>query len=208
MQAEAGGGFADVLLVDGVEPVRAEGRFALLDEIGDESDHRRNFSAPELGDFLKGASLLQQFAGFLGGIGRLGMPFLGGPFTARESAEGIENFIAVEFTFLFAYTGDLAEFEDGAGLGLADGVEGGVVENDEGGDHLLAGGVSAPLAEEFAEFFVHPNGWIQFVFGGFEEAVGILDWQGFPGSVLGYTRQPPWGAAANGGSLPTVPFFD
>ena len=197
-----------MLLVDGVDPVRAEGRFALFDEIGDESDHRRNFSAAELGDFLKGASLLQQFAGFLGGIGRLGMPFLGGPFTAGESAEGVENFIAVEFTFLFAYTGDLAEFEDGAGLGLADGVEGGVVENDEGGDHLLAGGISAPFAEEFAEFFVDPNGWIQFVFGGFEEAVGILDWQGFPGSVLVDTGEPLGSAGADVADFAAIPFCD
>jgi len=35
IQAEAGADFEDVLLVEGVDPVRAEGRFALFDEIGD-----------------------------------------------------------------------------------------------------------------------------------------------------------------------------
>jgi len=64
IQAEAGAGFEDVLLVDGVDPVGAEGRFAFFDEVGDESDHRRNFSAAKLGDFFEGASLLQQFPGF------------------------------------------------------------------------------------------------------------------------------------------------
>ena len=106
------------------------------------------------------------------------MPFAGGAFAIGKSAEGVEDFFAIEFTFLFAHAGDLAEFGYGVGLRLADGVESGVVEHDEGGDHLLAGGVSAPFAKEFAEFFVHPNGRIQFVCGGFEDAVGILDWPG------------------------------
>jgi len=133
------------------------------------------------------------------------MPLFGGAFSTGESAEGVEDFVAIEFTFFFAHAGDLAEFGDGAGLGLADGVEGGVVENDEGGDHFLAGGVSAPLAEEFAEFFVHPNGWIQFVCGGFEDAVGILDWRGFSGWVLVDTGEPLGSASADVADSAAIP---
>lgn len=67
VEAKAGGGFEDVLLVDGVDPVRAEGGVAFFDEIGDEDDYRGNFSAAELGDLLKGAALIQQFERFLRG---------------------------------------------------------------------------------------------------------------------------------------------
>jgi hypothetical protein len=67
IQAEAGGGFEDLLLVDGMHPIRAEGRFAFFDEVGDEDDHRRNFSSAELGNLLKGAALIQQFQSFLRG---------------------------------------------------------------------------------------------------------------------------------------------
>ena len=35
IQAEAGAGFENVLLVDGVHPVRTEGGFSLFDEVGD-----------------------------------------------------------------------------------------------------------------------------------------------------------------------------
>ena len=65
IQAEAGAGFEDVLLVDGMDPVWAEGCFALFDEVGDEDDHRRDFSPAKLGDFLERASLIQQFECFL-----------------------------------------------------------------------------------------------------------------------------------------------
>src|SRR6266481_6334522 len=99
------------------------------------------------------------------------MPLFGGAFSVGKPAEGVEDFFAIEFAFLFAHAGNLAEFGNGAGLGLADGVEGGVVENDEGGDHLFAGGVSAPFTQEFTEFFVDANGGMQFVFGGLEGAV-------------------------------------
>src|SRR6267378_7615509 len=136
------------------------------------------------------------------------MPIVGGAFSVGKPAESAHDFFTIEFTFLFAHTGNLAEFGETPGLGLADGVEGGVVENDEGGDHLLSGGVSAPFAEEFAEFFVDPNGWIQFVFGGFEEAVGILDWQGFPGSVLVDTGEPLGSAGADVADFAAIPFCD
>ena len=109
------------------------------------------------------------------------MPIVGGAFSGGKPAESAHDYFTIEFTFLFAHAGDLAEFDHGARLRLADGVEGGVVENDEGGDHLPAGGISAPFAQEFAELFVDLGGWIQFVFGGFEDAVWIPDWPGFSG---------------------------
>ena len=65
IQAEAGGGFEDLLLVDGMHPVRTEGCFAFFDEVSDEDHYRGNFSASELGYLLKGAALIQQFQCFL-----------------------------------------------------------------------------------------------------------------------------------------------
>src|ERR1700719_2080101 len=110
VQTEAGGGFEDVLLVDGMDPVRAEGRLALFDEVGDKSYHRRDFSAAELGDSLEGASLIQHIERFPRRAGGLRMPLFGGAFAAGKPAEGVEDFLAIEFTFLFAHAGDLAEF--------------------------------------------------------------------------------------------------
>src|SRR5713101_663586 len=109
------------------------------------------------------------------------MPIFGGAFSVGKPAKRVEDLFAVELTFLFAHAGNLAEFEDGAGLGLADEIECGVVENDEGGDHLLASRVSAPFAEEFAELFVDANGGIQFVSGGFEKTIRIPGWLGCSG---------------------------
>jgi len=64
------------------------------------------------------------------------MPLFGGAFSVGKPAKGVEDFLAVEFAFLFAHAGNLAEFGDGARLGLADEIECSVVQNDEGGDHL------------------------------------------------------------------------
>ena len=176
IQAEAGAGFENVLLVDGVDPIRAEGQLALFDKVGNQGDDGGDFSAAKLSDFLERAALIQEFERFLGWARSLGMPFFGGAFATGEPTEGVEDFFAIELTFFFAHAVDLAEFGDGAGLALADGVESGVVENDEGGNHFLARGVSAPLAEEFAEFFVDANGGIQLVLRRFEDAIGILGW--------------------------------
>jgi len=176
IQAEAGTGFENVLLVDGMDPIGAEGQLAFLNKVGNQGDDGGDFSAAKLGDFFEGATLIQEFERFLRWACGLGMPFFGGAFAIGKTAEGVEDFFAIEFAFFFAHAGDLAEFGDGVGLGLADGVESGVVENDESGDHFLAGGVSAPFAEKFAEFFVHANGGIQLVLRRFEDAVGILGW--------------------------------
>lgn len=67
VEAEPGAGFEDVLVVNGVDPVWAERGFAFFDEVGDESYNRGDFSAAELGDFLEGAALIEQFQGFLRG---------------------------------------------------------------------------------------------------------------------------------------------
>ena len=195
-----------MLLVNRVDPVRAKERFAFFDKVGDEGDDRRNFSAAKLGDFLEGAPLLQQFQGFLRRARGLGMPFLSRAFAIGKSAKCVEDFFAIEFTFLFAHAGNLAKFGDGAGLRLADGVEGGVVENDEGGDHLLAGSVSAPFAEEFPEFFIDLDGRVQFVFGGFEDAVGILDWPGRFGCGLVDAGQPFRSTGADIADFAAIPF--
>src|SRR5882762_6080876 len=106
------------------------------------------------------------------------MPLFGGAFSVGKPAKGVEDFLAVEFTFLFAHAGDLAEFGDGTRLGLADKIESSVVQNDEGGNHLLSSSVSAPFAEKFAQLFVDLNGGIQFVSGGFEKTIRIPDWLG------------------------------
>lgn len=65
IEAKAGGGFEDVLLVARMDPARAEGCFPFFDEVGDEDDDGRDFSAAELGDLLEGAALIQQFECFL-----------------------------------------------------------------------------------------------------------------------------------------------
>ena len=67
IEAKAGGGFEDVLLVDRMDPARAEECFPFFDEVGDEDDYRGNFSAAELGDLFKRAALIQQFECFLRG---------------------------------------------------------------------------------------------------------------------------------------------
>lgn len=103
------------------------------------------------------------------------MPIFRCALAVGETAEGAEDFFTVELALFFAYAGDLAEFGEIAGPGLADKIESGVVENDEGGDHFFSGGVSAPFAEEFAQFFVDRNRRIQLVFRSFEGAAGILE---------------------------------
>jgi len=65
IEAEAGAGFKDVLLVDGMHPVRAKRQLALLDKVGNQGNDGGDFSAAKLGDFFEGAALIQEFERFL-----------------------------------------------------------------------------------------------------------------------------------------------
>src|SRR5271166_1707057 len=195
-----------------MDPVGAEVEFAFFDEVGDQGYDGGDFSAAKLGDLLEGVAFFEEVQGFLRRAGWFGVPFLGGAFAGGEAAEGVENFGAVDFALFFAHAGDLAEFGDGAGLNLADGVECGVVQDDEGGGHFLAGGVSAPLAEEFAQLFVHLHGGIEFKTLGFEGAVGIfadlrgLRGTGERGGARGHAGEPFGHAGADVADFAAVPF--
>ena len=59
VEAEFGGGLADLLGVDGMDPVGAEGEFALFDEVGDKDDDSGEFASAELGNFLEGVAFGQ-----------------------------------------------------------------------------------------------------------------------------------------------------
>ena len=71
--------------------------------------------------------MIQEFERFLRWARGLRMPFFGGTFAIGKTPESVENFFAIEFTLFFTHAGDLAEFGDSVGLGLANGVESGVV---------------------------------------------------------------------------------
>lgn len=66
IQPEVGGGLEDVLLVDRMHPIGPERGFTFFDEVRDENNDRRNFSATKLGNLLESAALVQQFQSFLG----------------------------------------------------------------------------------------------------------------------------------------------
>ena len=155
VEAEGGGGLADLFEVDGVDPVGAEGEFALFDEVGNEDDDGIDFAAAELGDFFEGVAFFEEFAGFLRGAGGAAVPFLAGAFAVFEAAERIEDGFAVIAAFGFADAGDAAEFFESFGFAVAEILERGIVENDERGDTSLRGGGLAPLAQKFAQLFIH-----------------------------------------------------
>ena len=67
IQAEAGASFEDVLLVNGMDPVRAKRQLAFFYKVGDQGDDGGDFPAAKLGNFFEGASLIQQFQCFLRG---------------------------------------------------------------------------------------------------------------------------------------------
>ena len=168
VEAEFCGALADLFGVDGMDPVGAVGKFALLDEIGDEDDDGGEFAATELGDFLKGAALLKKLEGFLSGAGRACVPLLAGTFAGGEAAKGLEDSFAVSLALGVAHAGDGTELlQVFRSLG-ADVFQRGIVEDEKGGEHFFAGNVFAPLAEEFAKVFVHGDGRIALVDGTLE----------------------------------------
>lgn len=146
VEAAGGGGPADLFGVDGVDPVGAECEFAFFDEVRDKNYDGRNFSAAELRDILEGVAFFEQFAGLLRRAGRAAVPFLTGAFAVLEAAEGVEKGVAVLAAFGLADAGDAAEFLDCFRAAVAEIFKRGIVENNEGGDAFLGGGVLAPLA--------------------------------------------------------------
>jgi len=168
VEAEFCGGLADLFGVDGMDPVGAVGKFAPLDEIGDEDDDGGEFAAAQLSDFLKGAALLEKLERFLGGAGRTCVPLLAGAFASSEAAKGVEDRFAVSLALGVAHAGDGTELQQVFRSLGADVFQRGIVEDEKGREHFFAGNVFAPLAEEFAKVFVHGDARIALVGGALE----------------------------------------
>ena len=86
-------------------------------------------------------------------LGGVGGGFGGGRGGGRgEAVDDFEDLGAVAGGFGFADAGDVEEIVRGGGEEGAEGVQGSVVQDDEGGDGLLFGGGAAPFAEFVAKF--------------------------------------------------------
>ncbi len=154
-EAEFCSRLADLLGVNWMDPVRAEGKFAFFDEVGDENYNGGDFAAAKLGDFLEGAALLEEVEGFLRGAGGAGVPFLAGASTLPEAVQGVEDFSAIGLAFGVAHAGDAAKLLERFRFASADIFERRIMKDEESGEHLFPGDIFAPLAEEFPELIVN-----------------------------------------------------
>ena len=142
----------------GADPGGIEGQLALLDEIGDQCDHCGDLAAAELRNFGEGMAFSQELQRFLRGIDCTGVPLLAGAFAFLEAAEHVEDFLAVLIALRFADAGNLAKFGKSFGAYGADLLQRSIVHHDESGAIPFSRGVSSPLLQKLAEFFIDRDG--------------------------------------------------
>jgi hypothetical protein len=142
----------------GADPGGIEGQLALLDEIGDQCDHCGDLAAAELGNFAEGVAFFKELQRFLRGIGCTGVPLLAGALAFLEAAEHVEDFLAVLIALRFADAGNLAKFGKSFGTYGADLLQRSIVHHDESGAIPFSRGVSSPLLQKLAEFFIDRDG--------------------------------------------------